>query len=390
MAVWTANEGHLEVLNAIGSAFVEANPDIVSAVTYESITAPDYIAALTTQIAGGDSPDLVWVFERNGPEFVQQGVFANVTDVLQSTEGYDFDDILIDTLAPWSQGSDVFAYPFSNSPYGIFVNSALLEQAGQPNPRDLIASGDWTWDAATEIAASVSQTADVGGLFVGDPYVAWNDVLPVLWESWGANGWSADGTTCEFTSPEMVSFLEWFHTQVFEADAIPRPGEAADFAAGQAALALGQMSWTRAFGEDLEWDFVPLPAGPAGVAPVVGQAGVGVVARGDNPEVAAQFLAFFTSPESVSQLAAFFPPARESLLTIEVISEAAPALTNEQIQATVIDQALEGSTKEGHPKMNTIVPLVRSALDSLWVPDGDAASAAQLVCDNIDPVISAL
>ena len=31
------------------------------------------------------------------------------------------------------------------------VNLDLLEAAGQPNPRDLIASGDWTWDRVMEM-----------------------------------------------------------------------------------------------------------------------------------------------------------------------------------------------------------------------------------------------
>ena len=37
VAVWTANEAHLEIFNAIGDAYVEANPESVASVTFDTI-----------------------------------------------------------------------------------------------------------------------------------------------------------------------------------------------------------------------------------------------------------------------------------------------------------------------------------------------------------------
>ncbi|TDE98694.1 extracellular solute-binding protein [Occultella glacieicola] len=384
MVMWSANEGHHEIFNQIADAYIAENPDLVSAVSFEPLTGSGYVNALTTQIAGGDAPDLAWVSEANAAQFVQSGVLYNLQPTFSETEGYEIDDLLDGAIDVWSADGEIYGYPFSNSPFGVYVNNDLLAAAGQPNPRDLMASGEWTWDTAMEIAAAVADgTSTTGFQPSDDPFTNWNSALGAMWMSWGAAPWSEDGTECTFDSPEMVEFFDWFHSQIYDTGAVAEPGAEFDFASGQVGLRLSQLSSSTGLGDDFAWDFVPMPDGPAGTVPVVGQGGVGVVARGDNPQVAADFLAYFTNPENSALLAQFFPPPRESLLTVETLSAAAPALTEEQIQGTVIDQALVGVTKVGHVNMSEIADPVRVGLDALWVPEGDAATVMPAICEAI-------
>ncbi|MBZ2196932.1 ABC transporter substrate-binding protein [Occultella gossypii] len=384
MVMWSANEGHHEIFNEIADAYIAENPDLVSAVSFEPLTGSGYVNALTTQIAGGDAPDLAWVSEANAAQFVQSGVLYNLQPTFTETEGYDIDDLLDGAIDVWSADGEIYGYPFSNSPFGMYVNNDLLQAAGQPNPRDLMASGEWTWDKAMEIAAAVADGSSTTGFQASDdPYTNWNSALGAMWMSWGAAPWSEDGTECTFDSPEMVEFFDWFHGQIYDTGAVAEPGAEFDFASGQVGLRLSQLSSSTALGDDFAWDFVPMPDGPAGTVPVVGQGGVGVVARGDNPQIAADFLAYFTNPENSQLLAQFFPPPRQSLLTVETLSAAAPALTEEQIQGTVIDQALVGVTKAGHVNMSEIADPVRVELDALWVPEGDAATVMPAICEAI-------
>ena len=74
------------------------------------------------------------------------------------------------------------------------------------------------------------------------------------------------------------------------------------------------------------WDLVPLPAGPKGKYAVIGQAGLGVLKKGKNADVAADFLAYFTNPANSAKLAAYFPPPRKSLLTAETLAKTNPLL----------------------------------------------------------------
>lgn len=390
MLVWTAAEPHLEIFNEIAEEYIEENPEKVSSIIFEPVDWGNYFPALTTQIAGNDAPDLAWVSENYARQFVEGGALTGLTSTFDSVDGYNFEDIIPSALDLWSQDGEVYAYPFSNTPAGVYVNLDVVQAAGQPAPRDLIAQDDWTWDRLADVAAATAQSQGVSGIRMGDPFSTWHEGLSMLWPAWGGAAWSEDGTKCLLDSPETVSFFEWFHEQVFESGAIDKPGVTANFAAGEAAYTIGGLSLSSTLTEaPFEWDFVPLPAGPDGDHPIVSQGAVAVLSTGKNQEIAADFLAYFTNAESAAKLSQFFPPPRKSVLTLETLSQAAPGLTEEQIQETVIDQALVAETKQGHPQVSELIDPVRIALDQAWVPDGDVEKALVDACAAIEPILAA-
>ena len=389
MVTWSANEGHHALFNEIAAEYLAANPDTVASITFDSLPGANYVNALTTQIAGGDAPDLAWVSEANAVEFVQAGVLHDLTPTFEATEGYALDDLLEGAAAPWSTPDGLYGYPFSNSPFGVYVNLDLLEAAGQTNPRELLASGEWTWDAVMDLSQAVAESQGTGGFIPSaNPYTAWNDALGAMWMSWGGRPWSEDGATCTFDSPEMVSFFEWFHNEVYVDHSTPQPGEEFNFRAGTAAMQLSQLSASTGLDGTFRWDFLPMPTGPAGQVDVVGQAGIGVTSQSENPEVAADFLAFFTNAANGEKLAQYFPPPRQSLLTLETIQRAAPALNEEQIQATIIDAAMDAQTKPGHVKMSSFADSVRADLDALWTADADVPAVLGEVCAKLEPKLA--
>lgn len=388
MTVWTANEAHLAMLNTIGDAFVEANPDLVSSVTVETIPADSYTTGLTTRIAGGDSPDLAWLFESSALEFVDSGALYPLTETFENTEGYDLADVSTDALKLWTSDGQIYAYPFSSAPQAIYVNSDLLAAAGQPSPADLVASGDWTWDKVAEIAtATTKATGKVGFDFSSFNYANWQ-YLGGLWKGYGAAPWSADGTECTFDSPEMVEAMTWVHDGAFADGFLVAPGNTTDFPSGQVALSAGGPSMANSFDDSFAWDIVPMPEGPAGDSNVIGQAGIGVLESGQNPAVAAQFLAFLTDPENSKAIAAYFPPARTSLLDAAVLAEANPRLTEDQIQAVIVEGGKNAVTLPSHAQFATLQQQVRTSLDALWTPDADVEAVLSATCDAIQPTLS--
>ncbi|QTV80522.1 extracellular solute-binding protein [Microbacterium sp. NIBRBAC000506063] len=355
--------------------------------SFDAIPFDDYTTSLTTQIAGGNAPDLGWILESYAPEFVSSGALADIRPTLQNADGYDYDDLLTSSLALWEEGEGLFAYPFSNSPFGVFVNTDQLEAAGQPNPADLVASGEWTFDAARDIAAATAEESGKAGLVVRDfEYRTWEN-LSTVWNGWAAAPWSEDGLTCTFTEPAMVDALTWIHDATFQDGALPGPGVTADFFAGDAALTITQISRASALDDSFAWDIVPLPAGPAGQQNVIGQAGIGVFANAANPAIAADFLAHFTNPDNAAKLAAYFPPPRESLLTAEILAAANPLLSVEQLQAVVIDGIQGAVTKPTHVNFARLQDTVRAQLDALWSPGADVGAVLQSTCDTIAPLL---
>lgn len=387
MTVWTSDESQLALFTEIADAYVAENGDKVSAVTFEPLPFESYTTGVTTQIAGGNPPDLAWVFESSAPEFVQSGALSDLAPTLSAAEGYDYEDIDPSTLALWQDGDGLFAYPFSNSPFGIFVNLDQLEAADQPTPRELITQDRWTWDEAAEVAAAAAEENDTAGLVVRDfDYAQWEN-LATIWSGFGAAPWSEDGQTCQFTSPEMISALTWIHERTFTDKALPGPGTTADFFAGDSAMTITQISRASSLDDSFEWDLVPLPSGPAGHVNVVGQAGVGVLTEGQSPEVATDFLAYFTNPENAEKLAAYFPPPRKALLNADTLQEANPNLSEEQLQEVVVDGITDAVTKPAHANFAQVQQSVRAELDALWTAEADVDAVAAQVCDAVTPLL---
>lgn len=388
MTVWTADETQLALFQDIADAYVADNPELVSSVTFETIPFEDYTTSLTTQLAGGNAPDLAWILESYAPEFVASGALADLRPVLEDTDGYALDDLLPSSTALWEDGDGLFAYPFSNSPFAMFVNTDQISAAGQPDPADLVEDGEWTYDAARDISAATAKDSGKQGLVVRDfDYQVWENLSPV-WGGWDAAPWSADGTQCTFTEPAMVDAMTWLHDATFQDGALPGPGTTADFFAGDAAMTITQISRASALDDSFEWDVVPLPAGPATQQNVIGQAGIGVFTAAENPDVAADFLAYFTDPENAGQLAAYFPPPRESLLTAQTLADANPKLDEDQLQEVVIDGVQDAVTKPAHGNFAKLQQTVRAELDALWHEDADVEAVLEDTCAAVRPLLT--
>ncbi|MEU7820234.1 sugar ABC transporter substrate-binding protein [Catellatospora sp. NPDC049133] len=388
MTVWSSNEAHLKLFNEIADAYRAKNPRVTE-VKFDPIPFESYTTTLTTQIAGGNGPDLAWLLENSAPDFVGSGALLPLDDTLANADGYNAADLSPSATKLWQAGGKLFAYPFSTSPFGVFVNTDQLKAAGQQTPAELIAANQWTWEKAAAVAAASAAKSGKAGLVVRDfDYKGW-DNLSTVWTGWGAQAWSADGKTCGFDQQPMVDAMTFLHKAIFTDKALPGPGTTADFFAGEAAMTVTQISRASLLKEaKFGWDLVPLPTGPKGAYAVIGQAGLGALKKGKNADVAADFLAFFTNPENSAKLAAYFPPPRTSLLTADTLAKTNPLLKPEQLQKVVIDGISTGVVKPSHTGQAEIAQAVRAALDPLWKPDADVKAVLGGVCSAINPLLA--
>lgn len=388
VAVWTGNEAHLALFNEIAATYKAADPR-VNSITFETLPFEQYTTVLTTRLAGGNPPDLGWIFETNAPEFVDAGVLTDIGPTLRSDPEYKFSDVLDSALALWVKGDAVYAYPFSTSPFAVFYNADMFAAAGLDNPDKLVASGQWSWEELARAASAIA-AKDPGkfGLVVRDfDYKGW-DYLASVWRGFGADPWSEDGKTCTFAEAPMIEAMTFFHRMVFQDKSHPAPGQSADFFAGETGMTITQISKAGLL-KDVTWTWgvVPLPAGPAGNAQVIGQAGWAVFSAGNNPDVSADFLTFLTNEENATRLSQFFPPPRQSLLTAEILGAGSPLFSEAQLQAVVIDGIAEGRVKPSHPNFARIRDVARAQLDALWRPDADVDAVLADVCGAITPLL---
>lgn len=388
MTIWSANEAHLAMFNEIAEGFKATHPNV--SVTFEPLPFDSYTTTLTTQIAGGNPPDLAWILETTAADFVNSGALAPLSETLSTLEGYDLWDLSIPASELWTKDGNLYAYPFSTSPFAMFANNDLISAAGGRTPAELIAAGEWTWDNAFATAKAVADGGDADGLVVRDfNFQTWQN-LASIWRGWGADPWSGDGKTCAFTEQPMVDAMSAIHNAIFVDGGMPGPGENVDFFAGDAAMTITQISRASLLPKEdpFNWDLVPLPAGPAGQYYVIGQAGVGVFDKSANKDVAIEFLGYMTNPENSKKLAQFFPPARESLLNAETLGATNPLLSAEQIQTVVVDGITRGLVLPGHTNFAQIQQTIRSGLDALWVPEADVAAVLGDVCNSVSPLLA--
>ncbi|WP_030911600.1 ABC transporter substrate-binding protein [Streptosporangium amethystogenes] len=387
MTIWTSNEAHLKLFNEIAAEYRKTHPDI-GEITFDPIPFENYTTTLTTQIAGGNAPDLAWILENSAPDFVSSGALAPLDDTLRKAEGYGFDDLTPSAVKLWQAEGKLYAYPFSTSPFGVFVNTDLLKKAGQKTPAEMIKAGTWTWEKVVAQNAAVASGTGKAGMVVRDfDYKSW-DNLASVWGGWGAQAWSEDGRTCGFDSPEMVEAMTFLHRAVFTDKAFPGPGTTADFFAGDAAMTITQISRASLLQDaKFGWDLVPLPAGPKGEYSVIGQAGLGVFKKSANAAAAVDFLAFFTNPANSARLAAYFPPPRASQLTADTLAKSNPLLKPEQLQQVVIGGIEKGVVKPSHTGQAELAQTVRAALDPLWQPGADVKAVLGGVCARIQPML---
>lgn len=386
MTIWSANEAHLKLFAAIADDYKKLKPEV--SVSFETLPFATYSTALTTQIAGGNAPDMAWIFDTSAQDFVTSGALLPLTKVLNATPGYNAGEISATATQRWSRDGVLYAYPFSTSPFGVFVNNDLVKKAGVKTPAELIAAGQWTWRNAIATAEAVAKTGKGGVIVRGFLYQDWQ-YLASVWNGWGAAPWSDDGKRCTMADKPMVDAMTFIHDAIFVKKAIPGPGEQVDFFAGDTAMTITQISRASLLPKDkpFAWDLVPLPRGPVGEYALIGQAGIGVMNASKNASTAADFVAFMTNPENSARLAQFFPSARKSLLNAEALKKTNELLTTAQLDKVVISGIATGRVMPGHKGFARLQQTVRSGLDEIWTPQANIPAALQAICTQILPLL---
>ena len=102
MTIWSANEAHLKLFNGIADGYKRVKPDVT--VSFDSLPFPTYTTALTTQIAGGNAPDMAWIFETTAQDFVNSGALFPLTRTLAATPGYNLAEVSAGATERWIEG----------------------------------------------------------------------------------------------------------------------------------------------------------------------------------------------------------------------------------------------------------------------------------------------
>ena len=376
LCVWTSNESQLELLGSFIDEFA-AKKGITIDYTFESIDYSEYNTKLLLELQGNDAPDVYWVTESSAKAFIASGNLAVLNDAL---EEYDPSDIAEGALALWKDGDDIYAVPFSTSPFILMYNADLFEQAGCKTPEEYIAEGNWTWETFREVCKQIKDNTGVWGFQTvdGQGYTTRvvQNLLPII-RTYGGDAWDEDYNVMIDTE-ESIAAVQLFHDMVYVDESVVPPGDESSFYTGAAAMTVGQISRLSNLDEvDWNWSICTLP----GDSPVIGQAAIGANSNSKNGELAAELVAYMTNSECVARIAGIWPPARESVLESEEFLTSNSRITAEQMSSAVAASINTGKVLPSHEQYPQIEVEAQMVYDKLWNADCDVAAVMHEVGD---------
>lgn len=388
MTMWTSNPDHIALFNELADEYMADHPEVID-IEFESLTLDQLDTVLTTGIAAGDAPDLTWLPVESSREYIEAGALLDAAPVLQATDGYDFDDLVPALQERWRDGDAQYGVPFSTGPLALYYNADLYAQAGVKSPADLIAEDNWTWESFREVSQQLTAATGVPGYVVNDfEFKNWTRLVPLLY-AYDASPWSEDASSCTADSPEMQEALGLFNGMVFEDGSSPLPGQQVDFWGGQAGATTAFLSSSALLADaTFNWGLVRSPSGPAGEVQAMGQAAIVALAAGKNHDAALDFLAFLTNADNAARLAQFYPPARESLLTTDVVVGSSTILTPELVQPIIDAIKTDGRIFPVAANAAAVAEALNSSLDEfVFTPGADLSEALPKVCEALDPLL---
>ena len=384
--IWTGNEAHLAMLNGFAESFKAKHPDVT--VNFETIPPGDYTQKLTFQLAGGNPPDAGWMMEDAASTFANAGVIEDLAPTLNAAEGYDFADFSEPALGLWTSQGKVYGVPFSTSPFVIFYNKDMFDKAGIEDPLTLATKGEWDMVMFQEVARRLTEANGKFGFEFKDGQGYDTRIMHALMppiRAYGGDVWS--NQECGFDKPEAVAAVQQLHDMVFKDKSIVPPGETGDYFSGNAAMTINQISRASLMEKaGFPWGIAPLPTGPAGESPVIGQAAIVVFTAGKQKDLAGEFVAHMTNKENVATMAQFFPPARNSMLGSDAFVTSNALIPAEQM-AIVADAIAKGKVLPSHEKSPQIIAAMKPRVDALWRADANVEESLKAVCAAIQPLL---
>ncbi|WP_020013597.1 extracellular solute-binding protein [Promicromonospora sukumoe] len=234
------------------AGFEEANPDIDVNLQVESWDNLESVIA--TKIQGGDAPDIY----NGGPfaGFAEDELLYPVEDVTSDETYADFQPTFLENA---QVGGTTYGLPFIASARALFVNDALLEEAGADVPA--------TWDELLESAKKVS---DLGGGVAGYGMPLGSEEAQAeaaVW-LWGGGGSFGDAESITIDTPENLAGAEFVKKMIDEgatqadAGATDRSPLFDIFVQGKVGMQIGlppSVGQIESDNPDLEYSIHPIP-----------------------------------------------------------------------------------------------------------------------------------
>ena len=369
IATWTSNEDQLKLLSSFVDEFAQAK-GIAIEPEFISLSGTEYSSLLLMNLQSNEPADAFWVMEADIQAYRSAGLCAQLNDAMSA---YDPDDLDDGAMSLWCDGDDVYAIPFSTSPFIMIYNADLFAEAGLKDPNEYVAEGTWTWETFRECMKAIKDKTGVYG------YMTVNNAgysdrtemnLTPFVRGFGGDFWT-DDLEVLIDSPESIAAVQMFHDMVYVDGSVVPPGDESNFFTGGAACTFNQISQLGNLADvTWKWGVSKLP----GDVSFLGQAAMAANAASANADLAAELVSYMTSASCAARVAQYWPPCRKSVLESEEFLNSNAYLTPEQMKDIVASSVLSSRAMSSNINSPTIDIETEIVFDKLWNPDADVAA----------------
>lgn len=333
-----------------------------------------YQDTLKTEAAAGTAPDVFWIPGTDTAEFATKGITLDLREYAAATEGYDDANfyegpmyhLTFDPEAG-APGGPLWGLPRDVSTFGLYLNLDLIAEAGADDPRELAASGEWTWEAFEEVG---SQIAALGGDVKGYGASSWWGPYGVWLNGAGGGFFNEDRTACALDTPESIAGLTQLK-KVYDLDNFAlQYGEDPEpvFLAGNIGM-FQNGRWATPnirTNAGFEWDVVALPDGPAPGGNWLFWGSYAANAGTEHPEEAWAVINALTDPaiqKMVSELGANIPSRTGEESLADFLTFTPPANNQAFLDGLANNAVAEGPLWAGSwPQYDTVMGAAVSAV----------------------------
>lgn len=365
-SIW-GNDQHAEMYEEVLKGFYDENPNIK--VKIDLIPFPDYQQKMSVLAAGSELPDVGWVSEAMVSQFTKNDILSDISE-FSKDDDFNMNDFIPSTLELWKHDGKLLGLPFSTPPMILYYNKTMFEKAGLETPTELAMKDEWTWEQFEEAAKALSAGEGINRTYGARLFREWTNfaTLPSHTISYGGSIFSDDMKEFKWNSTEGIKTFEMLNRMMFEDKSHVPPGENIEYEGGKVGMYSAMYSYMTNAREitDFEWDIAPLPKGPEGRAPLLGQAGIVAFEGSKHPEEAKVLLKFLASKEGIQAQSVFFVPARKSVLESDEFINIPNNPSRESIQLAMIDQMNHGYTYPLHEDWTKIESEIIKGIDKLF------------------------
>jgi ABC-type glycerol-3-phosphate transport system substrate-binding protein len=304
-----ADPGELEVRQACIADFEERNPDIK--VVAELVPEDGMAQKITTMVAGGAAPDLVYVHPSFVPLWGSAKVLVPLNDIASTDPEFAPEDFYEMVVRHFEWGGNIYGYPYYSGPVQTYYNKTLFDEAGVEYPTEYTAGyqndGDeWTWQKQLELAVKMTKGEGADRIFGLWPiWMSLHAFNHVIW-SFGGRLWNEDQTKCLLTEPEAMEAIKFQADLYIKYNVAPLPQQAEGlvngFMSGRVAMLAGikgSVPGLRDMAEELgiELGHAVLPKGPAGRFSRDGPNATGVLSTSQFKDASWEFVKYMAGPK---------------------------------------------------------------------------------------------